>query len=51
VIQDFGLFVQHQLQGIPVAAEIRDEHFDAGARRLPANFADGVRPNRRPTIG
>ena len=45
VAEDFGLFVEDELEGVPVAAEIGDEHLDIGAGGLEANLADGVGPD------
>jgi len=45
VIENFRFFIEHGLKRIPIAAEIGDEHFDAGAGGLAAHFANGVSPD------
>ena len=51
VVEDFGLLVEDELQGVPVAAEIGDEDFDAGAGGLQADLADRLGPDRRAAVG
>jgi hypothetical protein len=45
VVEDFGFLVEHELQGLPVAAEIGDEDFNAGAGGLDSDLADGLCPD------
>jgi hypothetical protein len=51
VIEDLGFLVEDFLEGVPVAAEIGDEDFDADAGGLEADLADGVSPDGGATVG
>ena len=51
VVEDVGFLVEDELKGIPVAAEIGDEDFDAGAGGLEANLTDGFGPDACAAVG
>ena len=46
-----GFCVEHELQRVPVAAEVGDEHLDARAGRLQADLADRLGPDGRAAVG
>ncbi len=50
VVEDLRPFVEHDLEGIPEATEVGDEHLDGTARDLLADLANGLGEDRCTTI-
>ena len=51
VVEHVGARGEHDLQGVPVAAKIGDQHFDLAGRNAPANLLDGAGEDMRAAVG
>src|SRR5256886_7773911 len=51
VIQDLRALRKHRVERLRIAGEIRDQHLDGRARRLPADLTDRRGEQRRASVG
>ena len=51
MIQDLRALREHRVERLRIAGEIRDQHLDGRARRLPADLTDRRGEQRRASVG
>src|ERR1700752_3193740 len=51
VVENVRLDREDGIEGIPIAAEIGNEHFDFAVRDAPANFLDGTGKDAGAAVG